>query len=142
MSAQLGVSPNPGTVDHLDAGSARAAQLSGRRGQLADLMMLTVADIQGATRTNHHTVRPSEGAIDRRNNPAAPIDTAYRIVLGIDNKQAAIRRYCQFLRPVEHRVSCISTVAAVAMAAGASDRLDSPLADAADAAALALHHVQ
>src|SRR3954471_16865119 len=121
---------------------------------LTDAVIVRVANIDRAVRTDHGAMRavepgigggtavavPSLAAADNgRDNAARVVDTADRVVLGIDDQQAAVAVQRHLLRRVEDGGGGRAAVAAVAAPGRASDRLNQAGGgiDGAQAAALA-----
>ena len=121
-------------------------------------MVLGVADIDRATRSDDGAVRAAEpgrrgwaaiafgafaSASDRLDDAARGIDAADRVVFGIDDQNVAAGIEGELLGSVEHSVFRRTAVAPVAARAGAGDGGDDPGAriDGSQSAALALEDI-
>src|SRR6266404_3478258 len=127
-------------------------------GELADAVVLGIADVDRPIRSDDGAVRAAEtgrgrrtavtlGALapagDRLDDAARGIDAADRMVLGIDDQDVAAGVEGEFLGCVEHRIARRTIVAAVAARTGAGDGIDDPGAgiDRAQRAGLPLEDI-
>src|SRR5712675_3130707 len=126
--------------------------------EFADAVVVGVADIDRAIRADDRAVRAVEAGFggraaiaapalaaagDRRHDPGAMVDPAERVVLGIDDQQAAVGVDRHFLWRIEHRGESRPAIAGIAAPGRAGDRRDDAGRgiDGAQAAALALQDV-
>ena len=104
-------------------------------------VVVGVADIDRAVGADDRAVRAVEpgfggraavaaGALaaagERADDAARAVDAADRVVLGIDDDQAAVAVDRHFLGRVEHRGERRAAIAAIAARGGAGDRRDDP----------------
>ena len=137
--------PTTEDQDRNDPSTRYAIDVSLRpRRQLANAMVLAVADIDRAIRCHDGAMRtrqpansagllsPSGPAVPLpaivRDDPGRGIDQADRVILGIDDEHIAGAVHRHFLRRVEHRVARILPVAGIAARAGAGDGFDDAIA--------------
>src|SRR5579884_1463983 len=112
------------------------AALPYERGELADAVVVGVADIDCPVRAYRRAVRPVEAGFrrgaavavaalaaagDRRDDAAAPVDQTDRVVLGIDNEDVAVAVERHLFRRVEYRGNGRTAVAGIAACAGAGN---------------------
>src|SRR4051794_7536767 len=125
--------------------------------QFANTVILTVADIDRAIRSDDRTMRARETremsgttiaartgrtAGDGADDPGAGVDQPDCMVLGVDDEDVAGAVERHLLGCVEHSLPGVAFIAGIAARPGPGHGFDHAITYPADAAALALHHIQ